>query len=156
MKELKLSLVELQETLRDHVAKMIQENISYAIGTSKEWSRLKEVCPSIKELTFYVSTSGFNDGDPEYDVVRPLFFYNYSSHFEDGYRKGGEYEEGVFGDETEEDLRVFGFVAQLNPEDQKKFLNLYDGAVRAVFDSIGEYYPHLTVIRVQVGEENES
>lgn len=154
MEEAKLNLTELSKSLRAHLDKTIQENISYAVENSTEWSLLKEVCPSLKELTFYVSTSGFNDGDPEYDVARPLFFYNYSSNFEDGYRKGGEYEEDVFGEETEEDIRVFGLVSQM--KNQKTFMERYERAVRAVFDSIGKYYPHLTVIRIKVGGENES
>ena len=155
MKDLKMNLKEIKESIKNHILKVIQENIVEAVANSSEWHLLKGSCPSINELVFYVTTSGFNDGDPEYTLFRPLFLSHasvYSSDLEDTYKVRGEYDEDVWEAVTEEDHRIYEVISKMDLEDQKRFTERYTDAVSVVFDSIGEYCPHNEIVRIQVGE----
>ena len=152
------ALSDLKQDISKHITALIDERLVPSIAASHEWKTLERFCPPIKELVFGVSTSGWNDGDPEYTLAVPLFkemYENSLNSIEESYRGSDRnWKSASFGIESEEDKKVLAVLKELSIEDAYSFVDEYNFLVKEIFKTLSDYcYYTGQLIRIHVAPD---
>lgn len=151
------SLREVREELEISIQKILADKLAPAIRASHEWKRLTVLCPSLVEIVFGVTTSGFNDGDPEYNLPASLFRCMGDLDvctIQEAYRHSKrDWSWGDVEPPTTEDSRVLALVTELSVEDAEEFSALYESLVDTLFRAVGEHYGVHSVVRLKVAQD---
>lgn len=150
------SLREVKNEVETSIREILADKLAPAIRESHEWKRLTTLCPSLVEIVFGVTTSGFNDGDPEYNLPASLFrcmgdldVYTIQEAYRHSKR---DWSWGDVDSPSAEESRVLALVKELSLKEAEEFSGMYESLVDAIFRAVGDHYSVHSIVRIKVAQ----